>query len=62
MNITGAGVGVVADGANSTQFLNVVNAVLRVSGLRIQNCAAVNSGGAIYAEASTLSFHRDGMV
>ena len=57
MNITGAGSGDVANGANSTQFLNVVNAALRVSGLRIQNCSTLDSGGAIYAEASTMHFN-----
>eukprot|EP00752_Nemacystus_decipiens_P005732 g5187.t1 len=57
MNITGAGAGAVADGAGSEQFLNVVNATLRMHDLRVQNCATLYSGGAIYAEGSTMSFN-----
>eukprot|EP00752_Nemacystus_decipiens_P002653 g2482.t1 len=56
MNITGAGAGSIADGAGSKQFLNVVNATLRVNGLRVQNCATLYSGGAIYGVGSAMSF------
>lgn len=56
MNITGCGAGAIADGADTKQVLNVVNATLRVNGLRIQSCRALNSGGEIYAEASATSF------
>eukprot|EP00752_Nemacystus_decipiens_P012610 g11167.t2 len=57
LNIVGAGAGAVADGAANKRFLNVFNATVRVSGLRVQNCAAVTSGGAIWAEASVLNFN-----
>ncbi|CAN0353544.1 unnamed protein product, partial [Ectocarpus sp. 6 AP-2014] len=57
LEITGAGPNAIADGADSERFLNVINATLRVSGLRIQNCATVFSGGGVWAEASVLSFN-----
>ena len=56
LNITGAGPGAVAVGTAINQFLNVADATVHVSGMRIENCSA-ELGGAIYVNASVVTFN-----
>ncbi|CAM9458195.1 unnamed protein product [Ectocarpus sp. 8 AP-2014] len=58
VNITGAGPDAVADGSSSYRFLNVANATVHVGGMGIENCASSSDGGAIYVEASVVTFDK----
>lgn len=61
LNITGADAGAVADGNFTNQFLNVAGGTVHMSGMRIQHCAA-NFGGAVFANASSLTFNATSFV
>lgn len=55
LNITGADGDAVADGTATTQFLNIADAAVHLSGMRIERCTA-DFGGAVFAHASVLTF------
>lgn len=56
LNMTGADAGAVADGGGRTQFLNVADAMVHVSSLRIENCSA-SVGGGVFANGSLIAFN-----
>lgn len=62
LSIRGAGAGAVADGSSRNQFLNVFDATVHVSGLRIENCSSGGDGGAIFARASVMTFNETSFI
>lgn len=56
VNITGEDTRAVANGGGNVQFLNVADAAVHVSGLRIENCSAP-VGGAVFSNGSLIAFN-----